>query len=254
MEPISFFDRIKMLFKIVSGSSFFIILFAIAIFTLIILIINVKSKNKTIKIITASVYGIVVILALIKYWQALLSLGDTIVDKIFTAVYFPNYISYICMMIISILLIILVITNKKISSFGKYGSILSFSFIIFLFILTLETIMSNNIVITSKTSIYSNETLVILIQTSTIIFTIWIVFYLIGSVVSLIDKKINSPIIKEKINKDIFNKLRIENMDAFINLEDPSEMNDSEFEEALHKYKKKNEYKDIMKITKLNKK
>lgn len=244
MEPVGFFDRIKSLVEIVSGSSFFIMLFAIAVFTLIILIINVKSQKKIVKIITSTVYGIIVILALIKYWQAILTLGDTVVDKIFTAIYFPNYISYICMIIISILLIISVFLNKKLSLFGKYGSILSFSFLFFLFILTLETIISNNVDITSKQSIYSNETLVILIQTSTIIFSVWMVFYVISLIVNKVDKKINDPIAIEQENRDVFNKLRVDSMEAFVDLEDPKTMNEDDFTDALDKYKKKTELKD----------
>lgn len=245
MEPISFFDRIKYLFDIVFNSSFFIILFIIAIFTLILLIINVKTKNKVVKTITAVIYLAIILLIFVKYGRYLLDFGDTIVDKLFTAIYFPNYISYICMMLISILLLLFVLLNKNRSSFCKYSSVLSFSFLLFLFVLTIESIISNNIDITSKASIYSSDVLVILIQTSTIVFAIWITIFIISIVVDLIDEKnYNKAHKKNRNNKDVFNKLRIENI---LDVEEPQKMKDADFNKALEKFDEKIKFKNITK-------
>ena len=252
MEPVSFFERIKSLFSIISKSPFFLMVLGIALFTLILLIVNVKTKNKIIKIITAIIYSIIIILFFVKYGSSLLSLGDTVVDKIFTAVYFPNYISYICMMIISVLLIVVVFMDKSMSLFGKYGSILSFSCLLFLFIMSLETTISNNIDITSKSSIYSNDTLVTLIQTSTIIFVIWLILYTISFIVKLLDKKPNVK--RTRTNQDIFKKLRIDNSEAFVEFSDPEAMKDTDFEEAINDYKKKKKYKELINLAKNNKK
>lgn len=252
MEQLSFIERLKNLFNIIIDSPLFILIALISLATLVLLIVNVKSESKIIKIITAILYFILVFVIFSIYIKPILSAGDSLVDKIFTIIYFPNFISYICMMIITILLFIMIIFNKKFSKFGKYTSILFFCVIEFLFVLVLDTILSNDINIYEKTSLYSNESLVILIQSSTITFALWLVFLMISAIVNRTGKKKEPkviPIVKDKDGKDknIFNRLREEKpIDILENIDEPENIDDESFNKMINNYKHEDNYKKFI--------
>lgn len=246
MEPISMIDRLKMLLQIITDSPFFVMIFLASIFTLIILIINVKTKKRIIKSISAVIYILIISFVFYKYGKPILLLGDTVIDKIFTVMYFPSAISYTCMIVLSILFLIYVFVDKKISKASKYISTTCFVFILFLFILTLDTIISEQIDITSKVSIYESSALVILIQSSTICFFVWLISLFIIMVVNLLDKRYIDQLDPKKYNKDAFNKLRVEkNFDnkdlKKSKVEDIKLLSESEFKTSFNKYKKTKE-------------
>src|SRR5574344_1030579 len=167
MTDYSFFERLKILFGLIFSSPFFLALIVIFILTTVVLIGYNKLKNKYLKYGVAFGYFLIAILILIKYGSSILNLSDSLINQIFSFIYFPNIIAYICMMIITTLLLIMTLVNNKLHLFIKSCNIITFVIIEILFVLSLDVIVSNNIDIYTETSVYSNETLMILIQTST---------------------------------------------------------------------------------------
>ena len=161
------FDRLKILFDLITSSPFFIALIVIFLLTTFVLILYKKLKNKVLKYVVAINYFIICLMIVIKYSKTILTLSDNLVDQIFTFFYFPNIIAYLCMIILAILLLIKVLLSHYKTGFIKIVSIISFFNILILFILSLDTIIKNNINIYEKTSVYQNETLTVLIQEST---------------------------------------------------------------------------------------
>lgn len=207
MEQLTFIERIKSLFQIIASSPFFIAFAVILVLTLIVLIINARSKNKVVKNITIFGYLIITIYLLVRYGSSILKLSDNLVEKVFTVLYFPNLLSYICMMVIATLLIIFTVVSKKISKFARYSNIFIFIVIEFLFVLTLDVIVSKNIDIYSKVAVYSNKTLIVLIQSSMGIFGLWVLVLIIDLIANGLLKKSKSNkkvVVKEeqKINVD----------------------------------------------------
>ena len=183
MTEYSLWERITTIFDMVISSSFFISLLIIIILTIVILVINSKVKSKVPKYLSALAYALIMVFVIIKYGDYVLSINDSFVEKVFSAMYFPNLITYLCMLMVTIFILITTFINKNYSFVVKIGNIASFSLMWFLFILILDIVKSNNIDIYDITSIYSDSTLMILLQASTTIFFIWIGLLLMNLIV-----------------------------------------------------------------------
>ena len=177
--------------NIVLSSPFFIALLVIVLLTVLVLIFNRKKTKKWQKILVASAYLCITTYILITYWDAAFSLSDALVDKIFTALYFPNYISYICMLVISLILFVMTLINKRLTKFSKVSNVFCFLMISFLFVLILDTITKYGIDVYDKTDVYQSSTLMVLIQSSMGIFAIWILVLLIDLIAQVIVKYMN---------------------------------------------------------------
>ncbi|MDO4369468.1 MAG: hypothetical protein Q4C29_02920 [bacterium] len=235
MAQYSLLERISKILSIIVSSPFFVSLLIVIVFTIAILAVNRKMKTPGPKYICAFAYIIIMVLVLIKYGKYILSFNDTIIQKLFSAMYFPNIITYICMLFITIFLIVKSFMKKQEPFTLKLGNIFSFSLIWFLFILILEVTKKEKIDIYDVKSIYSNETLMILIQASTYIFFIWIGILLINYIVNKIDK---------------MSKKKTEQINTYQNepLEEIKEYSNQDFYsglETINKQKKQKEYQDI---------
>lgn len=257
MTDISLFERIKILFGLVFSSPFFLSLVVIFLLTTFVLVLYNRMKNKKLKYVVAVGYFAIAVLILIKYGPSILELSDSLVDQIFSFLYFPNIISYICMMIITTLLLIITLVNNNIKAFIKTCNIVTFVMIEILFVLSLDVITKNKIDIYTKTEIYSNATLMVLIQASTAIFGIWLLIIFINFLVDKINKKIE---LKSKETK-LYNVILEENekvpssnlvLDSTEEVEEPKELSDEEFNSLFKKYNSK--YNEIIKSNENNKK
>lgn len=117
------------------------------------------------------------------------------------AIYFPNLITYVCMVVIMSLLMIITIISKKIKKFIKISTIFVFTVIEFLFILTIDLISKSNINLFDKTILYSNQTLMILIQASMAIFACFIGLLIINLVINLVNLKVPNTVIEINLSK-----------------------------------------------------
>ena len=189
MEEFTFFERITRVLSMFLSSSVFIPLFIIGVITVIIFLVSNKidkEKRPFLYIGIGFVYVIVAILVFIKYGSGIVLIGDAFIEKLFTVIYFPNIISYMCMLIISMLIMIYTILNKKYSSFFRLCNLLSCLIIGLLTILIIDSIVTADINIYEKVSIYSNTNTMILIQSSMGVFTIWLSMLIVNGIVNLI--------------------------------------------------------------------
>ena len=256
MIEMSLLEKLKVLANIILPSPFFLSLLIVTILTIIVLIINNKIKNKIVKIFIGLSYICIISYILIVYGPSVLELSDTLIDKVFNAIYFPSLITYFCIILVSILLFIRSMLDKKITKVTKYVSICTFCLIIFLFILTLETIISNNIDISLKTAIYTNESLVVLIQSSTAIFAIWILLIIIDYIVTIFvnkenkkeqyNKKYKFPVKKLKNEKEIENKMH--ELEQLAITQEFKVLSEEDFNKSFKSHKKKQEYKSYLDI------
>lgn len=236
----NFLDRIKILFNLIVSSPFFLAIVSIFLLTTFVLILYNRIKTKSLKYVVAFGYLLIAMLILLKYGNSIINLMDSLVDQVFSFLYFPNIIAYICMIIICILSLIATFVKKNIKTFPKTLNIIVFAIIIILFILTLDVIVSNNINIYEKTEIYSNETLVVLIEASTFIFIIWAFSLFVSYIVDIINnKQVKNTFhqMEEKINNEV-NVIELETIEL-------ENMSDEEFMKSIKN--KKNLYKDIFK-------
>lgn len=203
MSDYSFFDRISMILDMITSSFFFVSLFVIFLLSIIVLIIGTKVNKKITKYTLMGIYALIICFVLYKYGKYAMSFNDTFIEKIFSAMYFPNLITYISMLIISIFIIIINFINKKFSSFFKIVNLLFCGTIWLLFILVLDTVKTNNIDIYDKAAIYSNNSVMILLQASMYIFFIWTGILIVNLIVTKLTKVLDDSQNSEEVNETI---------------------------------------------------
>lgn len=242
MAEISFIDRIIKIFEMITSSSFFVSLFIIVVLTIVILVINSKVQSKVPKYLAAITYTLIMAYILIKYGNYVFTLNDSLVEKVFKTMYFPNLITYACMLLITIFIIIVTFI-KKYSNIIKIGNITCFSLIWFFFVLILDFVKSNSIDIYDTKEVYSNEALMILLQASMNIFFIWMGILLID----LIVKKILESLEKRKEEIESGKIIAFDSDERF---DEVRQYTDEEFEYGYlkqKKFKKSEKIKEILK-------
>ena len=189
MVNIPLTERLKEIANLVSSQSFYITLFVILILTISALIINVKVKSQAPKYIAAIVYIGMTILVLARYGHYVLTFNDSIVEKFFKAFYFPNLVVYISMLVISLLLMLVNIIDKNFSLFAKIINSVAFFLIWFLFILLVDTVKKTGLNFYDVKELYSDQTVMILLQASTAVFAVWTSIVIIDIAVRKIAEK-----------------------------------------------------------------
>lgn len=229
MEEVSFIERIRLLSNLITSSPFFIVILLLLITATATLVFSKKLNNKYIKITVTILYFLSIILIIFNYGNSFLRFFDNLINKLFTYLYFPSIIAYLCLMIIGIFILIKMIISKEKSKFIVVCNIILFTISSLLFILSIDTIVSNNIDIFKKVSLYNNETLMVLIQANTTIYLIWFIILFIRFIVNKIVKKLDEESI---IQKEFLNSN--ENIEV-------QYLTDEEFNTSFENYKKSND-------------
>lgn len=208
MTDFSLAERFKTIFNLVSSQSFFITLFVILVLTIAILVINIKVKSRAPKYAALLVYVGLAVLVIARYGKYVLSFNDSVVDKFFKALYFPNLVVYLSMLVITLLLLTISLIDRKFSTFTKICNYLCFFVIWFLFVLVVDTIKREGLNFYEVVEIYANKTVMILLQTSMYIFVIWMGILISDLIVRTITKKLDNKdktVVNNDINSNIVN-------------------------------------------------
>lgn len=247
MREFSLWDRIKTIFDTIFSSSFFITLLVIIILTIVILVINVKIKSKAPRYASIICYALLMILVFARYGNYAFSMNDSVVEKFFTAMYFPNLVVYLSMLLISLLLLAINFINPHYSKVTKICNIFCFIIIWFFSILILDVAKGENISFYEVEEVYSNETLMILLQASMCIFFVWVGILLMNLAVRKIAGKLDS---KDKERNNIET-----NMYNFKSDDQIHEFSDEDFQNSYLnnvRQEKNDEIKDILRHKDIN--
>ena len=170
MADLSIVEKIKLLFNTAISTPFFIFYAVVGVLLVIFMVIDIKKHRKFSKIIYI-VSGIFLItFFIIKYFNVILKLIDSFIEIILKALYFPNLGIYIIMLIITNVTFIYNMLSKKSYKSNKVISGIINVLIDFIFILIIGIISSEKIDITSEVKLYSDATILTLLQISMALF------------------------------------------------------------------------------------
>ena len=111
-----------------------------------------------------------------------------------TIIYFPSVLEYIIMLIISLVILFISLISRKTNKKVRIINTFVFSTNIFLFFLILDQISKNNIDLSNKINIYSNENLMVLFELSILIFIVWVVGLILYKIINKIIHKDDKPV------------------------------------------------------------
>ena len=179
MAKMSFMDKLGILFKTIASSKMHIIIFLILLLIGYILTSQNRKKTKALKKFCLILYIIILGIIIFKNRDNLGNMFDYMMNNFFIAVYFPNLAIYLAAIIITNIIIWISIFNNKIPRFIKNINVAIYCSMTYLLILLLNIIKDNNLDVFIQSSVYGNKTAQALIELSSTIFVVWILFLIL---------------------------------------------------------------------------
>ena len=183
MSKMSFMDKLSVLLKVSLSSKLFIALFIILIIIGIILIKtnkNTEQRNRNIYFIITIFISALVIFT---FNTSLAKMFDYMMNNLFIVVYFPNIAIYLAAIIATNIILFVSIFSNKTSKVIKNINIIVYTIINYLLVLLLFTINKSELDIFSQSSIYKNQNATALIELTSILFIVWIIFLILYKVI-----------------------------------------------------------------------
>ena len=199
MVQFTLLEKFKMLVDIILSSSFFLTTVIIGSLFATIMILSIRKKGKINRKIFILAWLFVIAFIFIRYFNTLFTMLDNLIENIFVSIYFPNLATYVALLLSTNFIFIYTIIKKAMSKFVIVLNTVSFISINMLFLFIADTVVKENIDIYTKLTIYSNSNLLILLELSTGLFTLWL---FILSIVWIINKIISinkEPKLEEKV-------------------------------------------------------
>ena len=210
MIQFSLAQKLKMLVDIILSSSFFLATIIFGTIFVVMLIMNIRKKEKINKKLFILAWLFVIILVFIRYYNTLFTMLDNLVENIFVSIYFPNLATYVAILLITNFIFVASIIKKNISKFIIALNSISFIGINVLFFFIADIVVKENIDIYSKLTIYSNSNLLVLLELSTGLFTLWLiilfVYWVIIKLISINKEPVTKSIPQQKENITVENK------------------------------------------------
>jgi hypothetical protein len=195
----SLFEQLAYLVEMIVSSPLTIFLLFIICGFVALLIAEIKSNDKTISKIL--VYGFLTstILVAFIYNKSILMLLDSFMDKVFETIFFPNIVTYVLILVFINALLITLLLKNKVKEVYKVITFIATVQIDFLAILTLNTITKNDINIYSELTLYSDKTLLVLLQFTTEIFVLWLIIMFMATIINNLISMKNKELRKQNL-------------------------------------------------------
>lgn len=181
MNDFSLIEKINILMELISSSSLFLFFSMIGISLLIFLIVCIIKNKKINKWILITVFLFIGLIVFVNYSSIIIKILDTVIDSVFKALYFPNLPIYATILVVPNVFLIISLINKRETKIRKIINLICSSVLDILFVFIISVVSTNNIDIYEEINLYTNSTLLVLLELSTGIFTSWILIRLFES-------------------------------------------------------------------------
>ena len=202
------------LIDIIIGSPTSMLFIILGIIFSVAMIINIK-KNKTIgKTLYMIGWIFIISFIIIKYNNYVSKIFDNLINTIFMQIFFPNLATYTIIIITTNIIFLYTIFNKKTNMSDKLINSPFFIIIMVLMAFTVELVSKNNINVYQRKEVYSNETVITIIESTTLLFTLWMVILLSKYTLRKLIKKSSDKVKKDfelKDNEKLNNQAPIQN-------------------------------------------
>ena len=213
MEYLNIFEKLKLLFSLISNNYLFIILFILFIGLFIVNKLKLISNKKVVLVIILS---FVMSFSIILFFnsEALFKTFDSISNLIFKNIYFPSFYVYIAIILITDVIFVLSLISRNIDKIYKNINFSVSLIINFLSLMLIDVIGNDKIDILSTTSLFTNNYVVALVELITGLFIIWMVALFIIAFINYMTSIIDSKSFNESPVNVIDNSLNMVEIDA----------------------------------------
>lgn len=203
MRYLTLLEKLKILIDVLMTFKFILVLIAIMLILTILFIFKKLSNKKYTTLMSLSIL-LTLIISIIGNYKTLFKTFDNFTTIFFNGIYFPSIYIYL-----SILLVVAVAFITSILSTKKkkvYKIINSIAFILnnIFFIIVLNIIAKNSINVFEISSLYTNSSLVAILELNMGLFILWIVLLIVAYITNTIcDKITTKKTIKEEVVSDV---------------------------------------------------
>lgn len=191
----SLIDKCKSLINLLSSSYFLLVVLALMIGLAIYLYKSTKKDIiKTKKIYIIGYCAVLLVVLAIHYKQVFSGIGY-VIDQIFIALCFPGIFVYLIMLVVLNIVFFKTIFKKEYSKYMKIVHLITYFFIHFIAIILITMILQNQMDITSKVSLYANETFLNISGLGIGVFLLWFFFILVHKLI----RKLTSNVKEEPV-------------------------------------------------------
>lgn len=219
MTYTSIFEKILLILNIISTSWMYIAFVSTAIILVILLGLK-KISKKTCFILTTLATKIVLCYTIYIYYEPISTLINNIIDNIFLNIYFPSAYAYLFILVLTNIVTIAHLLKPRTEKIYKTINGICFIITNFTLVLILEIIAKEKIDIFSKESLFTNTTLITILEFAINIFIIWLISLITVYIINIVTEHIivakeNKKLIHEPaipINTELsLNELNLEN-------------------------------------------
>lgn len=203
MTKTTILEKFKIIFEVSKSSKLFIAVIAFIILLAIVALTTNKKNAKRGKSVYALVYALVIIGLIVLYHDSLGKMFDYMMNNFFIVLYFPNIAVYMAAIIITNIILWTSVFNFKTAKLVKTINVIVYGIIHYLLMLILNVISTNELDIFSQTSIYGNKQAQALIELSSGIFIVWIIFLLIYKAIRHFQLKNTVPVKQSVVVKKV---------------------------------------------------
>ena len=173
MKRLTLAKVFEKIINLVSSDIIYALLFLIFLLLALYLMFSKKINSKEKRIIKI-VYFLILACLIINYSSSFLSFLDYMINKIFLVIYFPNLAAYVVMILVATGIFLSSLFSKKISATIRNINIGIYIFILYFLFLLGQVVSNKNINVYSDLAVYQNEEMMVLIEITMILFSIWI--------------------------------------------------------------------------------
>lgn len=207
MSKLSFLDKMGILFEVSKSSKLYIIVLILLIVLGVVFSTTNRKTAKRNKIIYILVTIFIMVLIVATYHAPLGNMFSYMMDNFFIAAFFPNLAIYCAALVIMNIILWVSLFNYRTSNSIKLLNIVIYVIMNYLLALVLNVINSNSLDIFTQSSVYGNKEATALIELSSLVFLIWILFLIIYKIILVYLRKDYKPQVKKILVKRTVKKL-----------------------------------------------
>ena len=183
MSKLSFLDKLKVFFEVSKNSYWFPIIMILLLGVAVLFLSNKKKTIKQEKTISIIFSILIILLVFIVYHTSIVNIFDYMMDNLFITIYFPTITIYFAAMIITNVIFWISLINQKTSRIIKKVNIVVYVLMNYLLALILNMVNTEELDVFTQSSIYGNTKVTALIELSSIIFIVWIIFLILYRII-----------------------------------------------------------------------
>ena len=207
MSKLSFIDKMGILVEVSKNSKLYIFVLILLVALGVVYSTTNRKTAKRNKIIYILVTIFIMVLIVATYHAPLGNMFGYMMDNFFIAAYFPNLAIYCAALIIMNIILWVSLFNYRTSNSIKILNIVIYIIMNYLLALVLNIINSNSLDIFTQSSVYGNKQATALIELSSLVFLIWILFLIIYRIILVYLRKDYKPKVKKILVKRTVKKL-----------------------------------------------